>query len=87
MVFCVNQKMAMMENGLYYKTSSHVCAQYRNPPERDIFFLSTFVYLPFFIFAFINYYMFVCHIRQVFLNYLYKLTSDVRVPVCITICV
>ena len=42
---------------------------------------------PFFVFALINHSMFACCMRKVFLNSMDKLTSDVRVPVCIIICV
>ena len=72
LVLCVNHKMAMMENGLYYKTSSHLCAQNQYPPKHDIPFMSKFFTCPFFVFALINYSMFVCCIRQVFLKFYYQ---------------
>ena len=40
-----------------------------------------------FLFVLIDQSMFACYTRQVFWKYLAKLTSYVRVPVCITICV
>ena len=69
LVLCVDHKMAMIETGLYYKKIKHVFAGHQNYSERDIMFLSTFIYLPVFVFVLINKSMFVCHIIQVFLRF------------------
>ena len=60
--------MEMMETGLYYKTSSHLFVQHTHHPEDNTPCLYTFAYLPFFVFALINYSMFSYRIRQVFLE-------------------
>ena len=85
MVLCVEYKMAIIETGLYHKTSSHICAQHQHNSEHDIPLLSTLFYLPFFVFSLINNSMFACSTRHMFWNYMAKLTSDVQVLVCITI--
>ena len=67
--FVWGKKLAMMEIGLYYKNNLNISVQHQHPPEHDIPFLSTFVFLAFFVFALINYNMFACRIRQVFLKF------------------
>ena len=54
LVLCVDHKMAMIETGLYYKKIKHVFAGHQNYSELDIMFLSTFIYLPVFVFVLIN---------------------------------
>ena len=68
-VWCVEHKIVLMETGLYYKIFQHLCAGYKYHYEHDIPFLSTFIYLPVFLFFLINHSMLVCRSRQVFLKF------------------
>ena len=61
--------MPMTETGFYYKSFSRLFAKHHHHYEHDIPFLSTFFYLPIFVFALINHSMFVCRSRQVFLKF------------------
>ena len=55
-------------NWFVFKNVSHLCAQHHHHSEHAIPFLFTFIYLPLFLFAFIDHSMFACHSRQVFLK-------------------
>ena len=56
-------------NWLYYKIFSNLCARHQHHSENDITFLSILVYLPVFVFSFINHSVFECRSREVFLKF------------------
>ena len=76
----------MLGIGLYYNIFSLLCVKYKHYPEHDTLYISIFFYWVFLLFSFINDTMFPMLLRQMFWNYLARLTSFVCVKEFIRIC-